>query len=128
MRAWNNNTLGQFQTRKGAIYECFFSSVEPQKFEPIVDANEYKSGSPSITELRAFCVPNLAASLISTYLLLTFSFAFAFAGYYFLINRGSQTFRHGLFGLSGFCFLLLLLLFCRGFRGWCGSPFSQSTK
>lgn len=72
MRAWNNNTFGQFQTRKGAIYECFFSSVEPQKFEPIVDANEYKSGSPSITELRAFCVPNLAASLISTYLLLTF--------------------------------------------------------
>lgn len=57
MRAWNNNTFGQFQTRKGAIYECFFSSVEPQKFEPIVDANEYKSGSPSITELRAFCGP-----------------------------------------------------------------------
>lgn len=74
-----------------------------------------------------FADRSVAASLISTYLLLTFSFAFAFAGYYFLINRGSQTFRHGLFGLSGFCFVLLLL-FCRGLRGWCGSPFSQSTK
>ena len=109
MRAWNNNTFGQFQTRKGAIYECFFSSVEP---------TSTKADLLPLLRCAHFVDRSVAASLISTYLLLTFSFAFAFVGYYFLINRGSQTFRHGLFGLSGFCFvLLLLLLFCRGLRG-----------